>query len=81
MDAMLSTGLQLLVVGMGVVFAFLVLLVIIIKQVTKLIERYAPEPVPVAPVIKHPVSVKQDTEVTAAISAALHQHRKKHQKQ
>ncbi|MCH9698362.1 MAG: OadG family protein [Gammaproteobacteria bacterium] len=81
MDALLSTGLQLLVVGMGVVFAFLVLLVIIIKQVTKLIERYAPEPAPIAPAIKHPVSVNHDSEVTAAIGAAIHQHRKNHLKQ
>lgn len=77
MDALVSTGLQLLVVGMGVVFAFLLLLVIIIKQVTKLIEQYAPEPAPIVPVSKQSASTKSDTEVTAAISAAIHQHRKK----
>lgn len=76
MDGLLATGLQLMLVGMGVVFSFLVLLVFTIKGVTMLLDRFAPEQVVLTPKSHHPVISTDTMEVTAAISIAVHQYRK-----
>lgn len=76
MNDLISTGLQLMIVGMGVVFAFLILLVVTIKLVTKLLDKYAPEQVTLAPVLKRSVTNDNRSEVTAAISVAVHKYRK-----
>ncbi|MEE9413338.1 MAG: OadG family transporter subunit [Methylococcales bacterium] len=80
MDDLFSTGLQLMFVGMGVVFSFLVLLVFTIKGVTKLVDQFAPEQVILTPTPLHPVISNNTTEVTAAISVAVHKYRKQHTK-
>jgi oxaloacetate decarboxylase gamma subunit len=76
MDGLLATGLQLMLVGMGVVFSFLVLLVFTIKGVTMLLDRFAPEQVVLTPTPHHPVISNDTTQVTAAISIAVNQYRK-----
>ncbi len=76
MDGLLSTGLQLMLVGMGVVFSFLVLLVFTIKFVAMLLSKFAPEQLVLTPEVLRPVATNNATEVTAAISVAVHKYRK-----
>jgi oxaloacetate decarboxylase (Na+ extruding) subunit gamma len=69
-EALLMQSLQLLGLGMGAVFTILVLMIVIITIVSKIV----PEEVIATPAIKtHGV----DPAHIAAISAAIHQHRKK----
>ena len=69
-DALLLQSLQLLGLGMGAVFIILALMIVIITIVAKIV----PEEVTALPAIKtHGV----DPAHIAAISAAIHQHRKK----
>ena len=68
-EALLMQSLQLLGLGMGAVFIILVLLIVIIS----IVSRIVPEEVTTQPVTKTP---GVDPEHIAAISAAVHLHRK-----
>lgn len=68
-EALLMQSLQLLGLGMGAVFTILLVLIAIITVVAKIV----PTEVIAAPVIKDP---GVDPAHVAAISAALHLHRK-----
>lgn len=76
MDGLVSIGFQLMIVGMGVVFSFLVLLVVTIKLIAKLLDRYAPEQVTLSPTPNQPLKTDNRSEITAAISIAVHKYRK-----
>ena len=69
-DQLLIQSLQLLGLGMGAVFTILILLIVIITIVAKLVPEEVVAPLPIKP-------VTDNTDHIAAISAALHQHRKK----
>lgn len=69
-DALLLQSLQLLGLGMGAVFIILLMLIVIISIVAKIVPE---EPVAV-PVVKPPQGV--DNAHIAAITAAIHLHRK-----
>lgn len=57
MHPMFTEGFNLMLTGMGVVFAFLILLVWMISLMSKLVVRFAPEEVPaVAPAARPPAS-------------------------
>lgn len=83
MNPMFAEGLNLMVVGMGVVFAFLVLLVGMVSLMSKLVVRFAPEHPPAVParastsaqtaVASAGASV--DATTLAVIQAAVRQHR------
>lgn len=68
-EQLLVQSLQLLGLGMGAVFVILLLLIAIISLVSKIV----PEEVTTSPGIVVP---KVDNSHIAAISAAIHQHRK-----
>ena len=71
----LSLGLELMFVGMGIVFLFLAMLVVAINVMSALVQRLFPEaPVPPNPVL----STSLDKSVVAAITAAVHQHKNRH---
>ena len=74
-EALLLQSLQLLGLGMGAVFIILLALIVIISTVAKLVpeEPAAPPPAPAPTTAKHP---GVDPAHVAAISAALHLHRK-----
>lgn len=77
-NELLVQGLNLLVLGMGVVFIFLALLVITTSVMSRMIQRYLPEPIPAASVEDHSASRQNalpDEKILAAIKAALEQHR------
>lgn len=86
MDGLLEEGLGLMVLGMGFVFLFLVLLIYMTQFMSRCISRFFPERevVTKAPAVKQANaslssvgSNSVDAKVTAAITAAVHQHRNK----
>ena len=79
-DLML-VGLELMLLGMGIVFAFLVVLVFALKGMSLLADWLAPEvepPVAAGMARAQPVSLSQDDELVAVISAAVTRFRGNH---
>jgi oxaloacetate decarboxylase gamma subunit len=77
MNEMLQQGVQLMLWGMGVVFALLALLVFVVKGmsgVAMAVDRSGPVPVPVPSPVPAEVTAG-DGELVAAVTAALHRHR------
>ena len=76
MAEMMSSGVELMFVGMGIVFLFLTMLVGSINLMSSLVQRFLPD----IPAIGTAPSVSSgiDKNIIAAISAAVHQHRSKH---
>lgn len=76
MTEMMSSGVELMFAGMGIVFLFLTMLVGAINLMSSLVQRFFPD----IPVIGTATSVSSgiDKNIIAAISAAVHQHRNKH---
>lgn len=76
---LMTEGFNLMLMGMGFVFAFLTLLVIATTLMSKTILRFS-KPEPVAKPVKPAASTKtqgKNTELIAAISAAIHLHRQR----
>ena len=77
MTELMSSGVELMFAGMGIVFLFLTMLVVAINMMSSLVQRFFPDaPIQVAAVTK--VSSGIDKSIIAAITAAVHQHRSKH---
>ena len=81
MDNLISDGLGLMILGMGFVYTFLIVLIFATGQMSKIINRYFPAPVPApvkkpAPTTAAPVNAVDPT-IAAAIAAAIHQHRQR----
>ncbi len=79
----MSQAVELMIAGMGFVFAFLVILVFATIAMSKVVTRFAPEPVtpaktPRAKPKKAPASVDPDT--AEAIKKAIAQFRSRHKK-
>ncbi|MEH6386470.1 MULTISPECIES: OadG family protein [Pseudomonas] len=74
---MLMEGVDLMIMGMGAVFAFLVSLVVIVTLMSKLLGKYFPDaiPAPKAPSRPKPAPDAVDPELIAVISTAIRQHR------
>lgn len=78
MNEMMSSGIDLMVIGMGIVFAFLALLIVMVNIMTSVIQRFFPEE-PVTIVTPSSASTSHtDAGVIAAISATVHQYRNKY---
>ncbi len=73
MKELFTAGVELMLVGMGIVFLFLALLVATISLMTFVIQRYAPGPLPTE-TEEPPASPRQD-EIIAAITAAVRRYR------
>ena len=73
MSALITSGLELTLIGMGMVFAFLTLLVIVTTLMSRIVNKLTPAQPPglVAP---SPSAVIDD-ELFAVIAEALRQHR------
>lgn len=77
MNEMMSSGVELMLIGMGIVFAFLALLIVMVNIMTAVIQRFFPED-PALDVSAVSASTSHtDAGVIAAISAAVHQYRNK----
>lgn len=74
---LLLEGVELMLFGMGFVYLFLILLVLMIRVMSWVIERFAEKtPIPVfVPLAVKPVSDEPSADVLAAIQSAIHQHR------
>ncbi len=78
MNEMMSAGVELMVIGMVIVFAFLALLVLLVNIMTWGVQRFLPEPpISIAPSTSASTS-HTNAGVIAAISAAVHQYRSKY---
>lgn len=75
-DEIVQQGVNLLLFGMGTVFVFLTILVLITGLMSKIIERYFPEAE--KPLALTPLAVQTvDARTFAVIKAAIEQHRKR----
>lgn len=73
---LLIEGVELMLLGMGSVFTFLIILVFVTSIMSRLIDRYVPVPAPVTkPARKAPATDSVDPELLAVIGAAVKQHR------
>jgi oxaloacetate decarboxylase gamma subunit len=75
---LLLEGVELMLMGMGSVFFFLALLILCIRLMARVIERFAPAPharEAGAPASAKLVGQEPGPDVLAAIQLALHQHR------
>lgn len=80
-ESLLSQGLDLMVYGVGSVFVFLALLVLMTLAVSKLVVRFFPEaPAPVKPVKLAPRKPADpvDPRTLEVIRGAIQQHRARH---
>jgi len=78
MNELLSTGIEVMLLGMGIVYSFLAMLIVAIKTMSAVVTRYFPE----LPAAKHPAMAQNgdDAGTIAAISAAVHHYRNKYLK-
>ena len=77
MTEQMSSGIELMFVGMGIVFLFLIMLVVAINIMSALVQRYFPDgPAPVTAASVNSGGI--DKSVVAAITAAVHHYRARH---
>ena len=76
MAELMSSGVELMFAGMGIVFLFLTMLVVAVNVMSSLVQRFFPE-APIQAVIP-PLSSGIDKSIVAAITAAVHEFRSKH---
>ena len=76
MNELLSTGIEVMLIGMGIVYSFLAMLVVAIKAMSSVILRFFPD----MPSPQHPAMVTKDEDpgLIAAISAAVQHYRSKY---
>lgn len=83
-SAMLLEGVRLMVIGMGIVYVFLLLLVGILRLLSQAIQRWAPEPPPAPATGAGPgrsgagVNAEIPGELLAVIAAAVSRYRRDH---
>ncbi len=74
----LNIGVELMFIGMGIVFIFLVLLIVVVNFMSAMVLRYFPETPETQTVVPvNPTDANEKSKI-AAIGAAIHQHRAKH---
>ncbi len=71
MTELMSSGIELMLVGMGIVYLFLALLVIVINMMSYVIQRFFPEEPPAVKIGSNGL----DKNTVAAITAAVHHYR------
>jgi oxaloacetate decarboxylase (Na+ extruding) subunit gamma len=76
MAEMMSNGVELMFAGMGIVFLFLTMLVYAVNIMSTIVQRFFPD-VP-ASGMSASLATGIDKSVIAAITAAVHQHRRLH---
>lgn len=77
---LLLEGVNLMLFGMGFVFLFLTTLVGVTSTMSKVITRFFPDPLPATPApgaTAPAAAASDDTELVAAITAAIKMHRNK----
>ena len=74
MKELISSGIELMIAGMGIVYAFLIMLVFTINVMSAFLQRYFPDKT----VSSGKAYAGLDKSTVAAITAAVHQYRKQH---
>lgn len=81
MNEAMTQGVELMLTGMGIVFLFLVMLIFVVKLIAYCVTTFFPE-AEIAHASKSPGHALANNGVTpvitAAITAAVHQHRARH---
>ncbi len=72
---LLLEAFNLMIIGMVGVFAFLLLLVFVVQQLSRLMQRYFPVKTTEKPALADTAATGPAPAVIAAISAAVHQYR------
>lgn len=81
MNDMLMNGVELMLVGMGIVFLFLAMLVVAVNTMSSIVSRFIPETATLkASATQSTENNKIDSNVVAAISAAIYKYRAQHKK-
>ncbi|KMQ74043.1 OadG family protein [Marinobacter subterrani] len=82
MNDLMSQAIDLMIAGMGFVFVFLIILVFATQIMSKLIGRFAPEPVTPkkAPRAKPKAPASVDPDTAEAIKKAIAKFRSRHKK-
>ncbi len=75
MSELVSSGLELMAFGMGTVFAFLVLLIFATSLMSKIVNKFTPEPVVVPPVAVTAPTQGVDPQLLKVLAAAVKEHR------
>ena len=75
MAEMMSSGIELMFAGMGIVFLFLTMLVVVINMMSSLLQRFFPDAPTSQVAAVASVTSGIDKSIIAAITAAVHQHR------
>ena len=75
MTELMNAGVELMLVGMGIVFLFLAMLIITVNLMSALVLRFLPEP---PAKLAHAVKGVGDQHIMAAISAAIKRYRSDH---
>lgn len=77
----LEAGLELMVLGMGVVFVLLGLLVVAVGAMSRFARAFeARHPAALTPTAAIPPAAVTDLELIAAIGAAIHSYRRRHRR-
>lgn len=75
-ESLLSQGIDLMVYGMGTVYVFLIILIIVTSIISKVLNRFFPTPVASPKPAKAQIEAVEP-QVLSAIQAAIAQHRAK----
>jgi oxaloacetate decarboxylase gamma subunit len=75
-ETLLQQGIELMIYGMGTVFTFLAVLVLVTLLQSMIVSRFFPEAIIAAkPITQAPVASNNNEQLIAVISAAVHQYR------
>jgi oxaloacetate decarboxylase gamma subunit len=77
MTEQMSSGIEIMFVGMSIVFLFLTMLVVTINIMSSLVQRYFPDTTVLSAVARN-VTSGADKSLIAAITVAVHQYRNKY---
>ena len=78
MTDLMSSGIELMFIGMGIVYLFLTMLVVVINIMSGLVQRFFPETPPNTLTMPTALSTGLDKSTIAAISAAVHAYRNRY---
>lgn len=73
MNEIMSSGLEIMLVGMGTVFLFLAMLIVAVNIMSAIIQRFFSHKMTTSPSVSD-----IEPNIVAAISTAVHQYRNKH---
>ena len=75
MSEMLGSGIELMLIGMFIVFGFLALLVVLVNVMTSLVAKYFPEDTLLNMPFTSATTNSSDSGIIAAITVAVHRYR------